>query len=242
MKITTKAKKDKTERQKKRKVFTTYDIAVYKGKFLELLSKEVSYNETCKTLKLTTNTLVGWRKDDPIFGKAVDLYVSHKKPLNIATSSQRVRKELPTDVKKSTDIIDEVCEALENGTGFEMACLYASISCGAVRKMMIEDENIMKRLNKAEGTFVLTCTRRILEASKNDWKAAAFLLERRYPSLWGEVKQIEMTARSSFGKFSDTTIDEKHTIDIDVEPEKVIERIKNMSNKELMEAINKGKR
>lgn len=240
MKITTKSKKDRENRTFIRKSFNSYELAVMKGKVLELLSEEKSYNEMIRILKLNNGTLANWRKNDPIFGKAIDLYVSHKRPTNISTSAMRVRKDIPDTKAESNHVIDEVCEALESGTGFEMACLYASISCGAIRKMMTEDLKVMQRLNKAEAMFVVTCTKRILEASKNDWKAAAWLLERRYPSLWGEVKQMEITSRNAHGSLSDTCLDDDKTIDI--EPQKVVERIKHMSDKELMDAINKGKR
>jgi hypothetical protein len=211
-------------------------VQTMKKKIIESVQAGVSYNKTLDHLKLSKCQVNGWRERDKIFAAAIESYIAGKRP-NAASSASRVVsvQALEKDPSKVDlpDMTEDVSKAIENGCGFEMACLYASVSPGLVRHTMQNDKAAMTRINKAEAKFVLFLTQKIMAAVERDWKAAAWLLERRYPSLWGEVKQMEVSARKD-DKIGGAAV-------IDVDPINIVDRIKKMSDKELVEALNRTK-
>ena len=231
-------KREKTLEDKRDKIRSTKEIDALNMKkaMINLIQAGQSYNKTVKELGLSKCVVERWRRIDPIFEAAIQNHLSGKKP-NSASSSSRVVsvQTLEKDPNKVDlpDMIEEVSKAIENGCGFEMACLYSSVSPGLVRHVMQNDKIAMTRINKAEAKFVLFLTQKIMAAVERDWKAAEWLLERRYPALWGEVKQMEVSSRKD-DKIGVATV-------VDVNPINIVDRIKKMSDKELVEALNRAK-
>lgn len=210
-----------------------------KKRFLSLLEKHRNLKDALKEAKISNQTFYKWERSDSLFLKASQLYllppqtekikIEHLPPATNPMDRSIPEKELlnlDTDDKKRT--ISRICEGLKVGMGFELSCLYASCNLKTITKMMQDDRSILQLLNEAEGAFVMKCTKKIMES--DDWKASSWLLERRFPMLWGEVKQIEHHINDSTKK---TLINNSDIIDV----KKVID-VKSMSDEELIAAVN----
>lgn len=90
---------------------------------------------------------------------------------------------------------DRVCEAVRRGLTYKQAASYAGISYSTLNRWRIEGQQddsasefreFWKAFEQAGGEAAFRCLGYIDEAaSRGDWKAAAWMLERRYPKEWG---------------------------------------------------------
>lgn len=111
--------------------------------------------------------------------------------------------------KLEPDVQEKVVEAVKQGATFELAALYAGISYSTFNNWMKRGRSESERLEKprakpkekehvflqfleavktAEGAAAFGWLKKIEDASKDQWQAAAWKLERRYPKEYG--KQI----------------------------------------------------
>ena len=138
-----KKKKHKLSKREKLKQNKHVDTIRLKKEVIDSVQSGVSYNQTLKNLGLSKCKVDGWRDRDQMFASAIGNYLSSKNP-HAASSSSRVVsvQTLEKDPSKVDlpDMIEEVSKAIENGCGFEMACLYASVSPGLVRHVMQNDK------------------------------------------------------------------------------------------------------
>jgi len=90
-------------------------------------------------------------------------------------------------------ILARLCEAIRIGSTIELACKYAGIShatyCDAVNRAKAgepEWQGFAAELADAEGALAADMLQVITGAAKNGtWPAAAWMLERRYPMMYG---------------------------------------------------------
>jgi len=90
-------------------------------------------------------------------------------------------------------ILARLCEAIRIGSTIELACKYAGIShatyCDAVNRAKSgepEWQAFAAELADAEGALAADMLQVITGAAKNGtWPAAAWMLERRYPMMYG---------------------------------------------------------
>jgi transposase len=90
--------------------------------------------------------------------------------------------------------IEKLCQALVLGATYELAARFAGISPDTFarwRQRMATARpgtplaRLRDRLTAAEGQAALRWLAQIQEAASADWRAAAFMLERRYPEEYG---------------------------------------------------------
>lgn len=95
-----------------------------------------------------------------------------------------------------------ILEALSVGTTYELACQYAGISYETFRRWMNTGEDaktgqfraFYEAVKEAEGRAVVGWLAKIEQAaSAGNWQAAAWKLERRYPSEFGRKDRIDIT-------------------------------------------------
>ncbi|HEY9772126.1 MAG TPA: hypothetical protein V6C71_27080 [Coleofasciculaceae cyanobacterium] len=107
-----------------------------------------------------------------------------------------------TETVKQT-IIDNI----EQGLNYESACLGANVSYSTFREWMRRgtdtDSNrqsnelyaeFAEDVNRAVATSEINLIRSINQAAKTDWKAAAWILERRFPQHWSNSRKIKQEA------------------------------------------------
>ena len=93
--------------------------------------------------------------------------------------------------RKDTDArLTKLCQAIELGGTYELACKYAGIGASTLRKWRAKPgparDRLEARLAEAEGRAVVRWLGQIEQAAlEGNWQAAAWKLERRYPEQYG---------------------------------------------------------
>jgi hypothetical protein len=126
---------------------------------------------------------------------------------------------VPTNPRKLTDeVAARLVEAFELGASQIDACRYAGISDETLRLWLeagrrelavlvgrgidpiADDPALVPRLARlvlcidvALGEFAMEGLRKITRAGGTDWRAAAWLLERRLPDQWGKREKVDHT-------------------------------------------------
>jgi hypothetical protein len=96
--------------------------------------------------------------------------------------------------KHPDDYLPQLCQALERGSWYWLACRYARLSYATFHRWMLAGEaedapemlhDFVTRIRQAEATGAVRALARIHEAAAHDWRAAAWLLARRFPAEYG---------------------------------------------------------
>ena len=126
--------------------------------------------------------------------------------------------------KLTPEVQDKIVSAVRAGSYLETAAAYAGIDKATLHRWLKRGARAVLVLppDPAEAAFVDFCdslTRAlaqsevaevtaITKASKIDWRAAAFLLERRAPKRWGRRSEIEVHERAdALSERSDDELD-----------------------------------
>lgn len=112
--------------------------------------------------------------------------------------------------KCTKEMIDHICELKEAGFTDKAICQCVGISQASLCawKSNPKTENhieLIERLKKAQENHRLSLVKRIEEASINDWKAAAWILERTYPDEFAkpEVQLARKIAKATMEQADD---------------------------------------
>lgn len=90
--------------------------------------------------------------------------------------------------KYSEEIVGRIVDAIELGATYEMAAAYGGITFETLRQWRKRYPSFSDALKQAEGRAVLKWLYRIEQAANaGTWQAAAWKLERRYPSDYGRT-------------------------------------------------------
>lgn len=123
------------------------------------------------------------------------------------------------------DTVLETMRGILDGLDFATACLLAGISPEDMASYMKQYTIITRVLNFAYANNMLWWTEKVKKAATNDWKAAAFYLERRYTSLFGEVKTITRKDLGGLGVSPGSS-------------QAVDKKLEDLSDEELMSLVN----
>ncbi len=98
--------------------------------------------------------------------------------------------------KYTPETVARIVEAIENGATYELAAGYAGITYKTLNEWMNSKSEFCEAIKKAEGAGAMTWLTMIEQATPDDWHAAAWKLERRYPHMYGRnVTQMEVTGK-----------------------------------------------
>jgi len=86
--------------------------------------------------------------------------------------------------KRNIALADLVCAALEEGASYELAAAAAGISYSTLNRWRKDDEAFATNIATAESRAARRWLGQIDQAASKDWRAAAWLLERRYPEVY----------------------------------------------------------
>lgn len=193
-----------------------------------LMRQGQSWRAACKAAGTCTATAARWRKQDVTFDNAINGLMASNGTTKPAPNIRDpyLTDDMVKDSEQREAIIEEVCKGLAFGLEIDFACMLASIEKRALRKWMQDDLTIMTRINKARAKNMAWWIEKIRKGAESDWRAAVVYLERMMPHLWGEVKQVEITARKAI----DDPMELK-TIEVE---RAAIQNVKQMSNEELV--------
>lgn len=95
----------------------------------------------------------------------------------------------------SEEVAERVLEAVRQGLPYKQAAAYGGISYSTLNRWRREGEmedgaeqyrEFWRQLEQANGEAALSLVGRVNEAAaQGDWKAASWILERRFPRIWG---------------------------------------------------------
>ena len=102
--------------------------------------------------------------------------------------------------KLSPAILEKVCEGVRLGMSYERASVRVGITATALREWMRKDEagnpryaGVVAAVQKARADGETRLLARIHKASEDDWKAAAWILERRHPESYAKMERREVS-------------------------------------------------
>lgn len=102
--------------------------------------------------------------------------------------------------KKNQATLDGILEAIRTGITFERAADLHRVSRTTVYKWRLDDPEFDKDVLEAVVYSEAILVQRINDKSVDDWKAAAWILERRHPAQYSQRREIDVTVTKSDGK------------------------------------------
>jgi hypothetical protein len=122
--------------------------------------------------------------------------------------------------KLTPEIQSKLVQAISLGTSYEAAATYAGVSRETVRSWLRRGERetrgiyheFAEAMKVADGKATVACLATIRSAAQNDWKAAAWLLERRHPNEFGRAR-LEITGPNGGPLQSEVRAETKHVFD-----------------------------
>lgn len=93
--------------------------------------------------------------------------------------------------KYTPETVAKVVEAIRNGATYELAAHYAGITYKTLNEWMNAKSDFCEAVKSAEGAGAMTWLTMIEQATPDDWHAAAWKLERRYPHMYGKTVQAQ---------------------------------------------------
>jgi len=102
--------------------------------------------------------------------------------------------------KKNQATLDGIIEAIRIGITFERAADLHRVSRATVYRWRNEDPEFDKDILEAVVYSEAVLVQRVNDKSVDDWKAAAWMLERRHPEQYSQRREIDVTVSRSDGK------------------------------------------
>ena len=102
--------------------------------------------------------------------------------------------------KLTPELKERLLKAIRLGSTFETACQSTGISYRAFRLWMNKGENassgeyfhFFQEVTRAIADAEMLLLSRIHAASQSDWRAASWVMERRWPERWSNTQRIEV--------------------------------------------------
>lgn len=91
--------------------------------------------------------------------------------------------------KYTPELVQRICGALEFGATHEIACGYAGIVPSTFYEWLKKKPEFSEAVKGAEARAAVKWLAKIEQAATTHWQAAAWKLERRYPSQYGRTVQ-----------------------------------------------------
>jgi len=91
--------------------------------------------------------------------------------------------------KYNPDCVARIIQAIDMGATYELAAGYAGISPDTMTNWKDKHSDFSDKLREAEGRAAVKWLAKIEQAATDDWKAAAWKLERRHPQAYGKTVQ-----------------------------------------------------
>ena len=123
------------------------------------------------------------------FGKREAM--SHQNNVTNVTQSSHTR------YKYSEDVAMVICTYLRKGCTIEASCQAANINKRTYYRWMEEIPEFREFVNATESDVEATLLETI--TSFGDWRAAAWILERRYPQRWGQKRELDVNVTKQTG-------------------------------------------
>jgi len=103
---------------------------------------------------------------------------------------------------------EKLLENLRTGMSVDAACTQSSISRSTYYRWIEEDEEFAEEVEAAKdfSEAVLLESIRYQGEAKQDWRAAAWILERRFPDRWGAKREVDVNVSNTTNETDDIII------------------------------------
>lgn len=95
--------------------------------------------------------------------------------------------------KLTPRIVTAICKRIANGSGRFVACRAAGVTVRGLANAENLRPDVAEALKKAEAQCEAALAANITQAAKADWRAAAFLLERKFWKRWSRRSPDQIT-------------------------------------------------
>lgn len=110
--------------------------------------------------------------------------------------------------KLTPDCKKRLLQALAAGNYYEPACAYAGIDYSTFRRWMLRGEKESKGefcefcevVQRAIAQSEIASVAKIKKAEEDDWRAAAWLLERRFSDRWASTQKVKIEVEKELEK------------------------------------------
>jgi hypothetical protein len=96
--------------------------------------------------------------------------------------------------KRTDERVERILEALSSGQTRRIAAACGGVSDDTLRRWIQTDSELSLRVSAAESQAQIALVACIRNAADHDWRAAAWLLERRDPANWSLRQQLAVHA------------------------------------------------
>jgi transposase-like protein len=94
--------------------------------------------------------------------------------------------------KRTPEREQRLLQAIRAGNTRRAACAYAGISDETLANWSRRSLDFLESLTRAEAESEVALVATIRQAAQQDWRAAAHLLERRWPDTWGRRDKVDL--------------------------------------------------
>ncbi len=102
--------------------------------------------------------------------------------------------------KLTPEIRKKILKHVENGLPYQLAAESVGIARSTLQDWKAKNPDLADALKEAEAKSVAVLVARIKKASHENWTAAAWLLERRHPDLFGRVTETRLAVKDDTNK------------------------------------------
>lgn len=110
---------------------------------------------------------------------------------------------MPTPSKLTAELTRQICGYVNGGVPLPTACGACGISWNTVATWLKKGRNgekpydeFVAAVERAKHQWEAAAAIRVTKAADKDWKAAAWLLERRRHETWGAREKLELTGKN----------------------------------------------
>lgn len=107
--------------------------------------------------------------------------------------------------KRTPDRVARIVRAIEQGNGVRTASALAGIDQATLMRWQAENRDFRERIREARAKAEARLVRQVVVASRKNWRASTWMLERQNPEEWGQrvvlmVKEAFATALARLEK------------------------------------------
>jgi len=101
--------------------------------------------------------------------------------------------------KYCAEIVDAICDGLVAGLSIKAVCGIVNISEQTYYNWMEKYPDFNEAVNSTRPAFEAQMLEIIKQQAHDDWRAAAWILDRRYPREWGARKELDLNVNKTDG-------------------------------------------
>jgi len=104
-----------------------------------------------------------------------------------------------TRTKYCTEIVDAICDGLVAGLSIKAVCGIVNIDESTFYRWKEKHPDFKEAVDSTRPAFEAQMLEIIKHQAHDDWRAAAWILDRRYPREWGARKELDLNVNRTDG-------------------------------------------